>query len=105
MRTGRVVSAEALVRWNHPELGMIGPDRFVPLAETSGLIDRLTTLVHRSALAECVQWNSAGHNLSVAVNLSARNVCDPLLPGRIAASLDDAGRPPELLIGSGCRAT
>jgi diguanylate cyclase (GGDEF)-like protein len=98
LRTGDVISAEALVRWNHPQLGVVGPDRFVPLAETTGLIDRLTGIVLRAALAECVHWNLAGHEMSVAVNLSARNVCDPLLPARIAACLDEAALAPQHLI-------
>jgi diguanylate cyclase (GGDEF)-like protein len=98
LRRGSVVSAEALVRWNHPKFGIITPDRFIPLAETSGLIDRLTTHVLAEALAECAEWTRQGHALSVAVNLSARNVCDAALPDRVSRLLADAGVSPDLLI-------
>jgi diguanylate cyclase (GGDEF)-like protein len=96
--TSRVVSAEALVRWNHPSLGVLPPDRFIPLAEATGLIDRLTEHVLTSALNECAQWNKRGHQVTVAVNLSSRNVADTTLPARVSAALDAAGVAPRSLI-------
>ena len=60
-RTGAVVSAEALVRWNHPTLGIVPPDRFIPLAEAAGLIDKLTRHVLATALADCARWHRDGH--------------------------------------------
>jgi EAL domain-containing protein (putative c-di-GMP-specific phosphodiesterase class I) len=98
LHTGRIVSAEALVRWNHPNLGVLGPDRFVPLAETTGLMDQFTPLVLDAALAECRRWWQQGSRVTVAVNLSARNVCDPALPDLIAAALAKVALPPACLI-------
>jgi EAL domain-containing protein (putative c-di-GMP-specific phosphodiesterase class I) len=96
--TGRPVSTEALVRWNHPSLGVVTPDRFIPLAETSGLIDRLTTHVLDQSLAQCATWLRAGHDVSVAVNLSARNLADAELPNRVDQALKRAGVPADKLI-------
>ncbi len=96
-RSGRTVGAEALVRWEHPVLGSLPPDEFIPLAEHAGLIGRLTEFVLATALAECAAWRAAGHELSVAVNLSVRSLTDPALPGRVREALSDAGLPPEYL--------
>jgi EAL domain-containing protein (putative c-di-GMP-specific phosphodiesterase class I) len=98
LRSGEIVSAEALVRWNHPQLGVLSPDRFVPLAETTGLMDQFTPLVLGAALAECRRWWQQGSRVSVAVNLSARNVCDPTLPDLISAALAKVALPPSALI-------
>lgn len=88
-QTGRVWSAEALVRWNHPEIGMIAPGRFIPLAEETGLIMPIGEWVLREACRQNKEWQQAGlRALRVAVNLSARQfrqqdlvktVCDILL--------------------------
>jgi diguanylate cyclase (GGDEF)-like protein len=96
--TDRVVSTEALLRWNHPQLGTVGPDRFIPLAEASGLIQRLTSQVLHQASADCAQWRRHGHDLTVAVNLSARNVADDQLPGRVREILRAAELPADRLI-------
>jgi EAL domain-containing protein (putative c-di-GMP-specific phosphodiesterase class I) len=69
--SGRVIGFEALVRWVHPTRGIIGPDRFIPLAETTGLILPLTNDVLHRAIVDCVSWNAAGFDLSVAVNIAA----------------------------------
>jgi EAL domain-containing protein (putative c-di-GMP-specific phosphodiesterase class I) len=98
LRTGEIVSAEALVRWNHPELGVLSPDRFVPLVETTGLMDQFTPLVLDAALKECRRWWESGSRVSVAVNLSARNVGDPALPDLVAAALAKVALPPSSLI-------
>jgi diguanylate cyclase (GGDEF)-like protein len=98
LRTRRVVGAEALVRWNHPELGVLPPDRFIPLAEASGLIHQFTPLVLSRALTECRRWAVHGEPITVAVNVSARNVGDRTLPRRIAAALDEAGLPADRLV-------
>jgi diguanylate cyclase len=81
--TGDVVGAEALVRWQHPERGLIFPDEFIPLAEHTGLIGPLTQHVLDSALAQARRWVDAGRTLSVSVNLSARNLLDERLPGQV----------------------
>jgi diguanylate cyclase (GGDEF)-like protein len=85
--TGRVVGAEALCRWQHPTLGLIMPDEFVPMAEHTGLITPLTKTVLNLALQQVAAWRAAGHRLSMAINLSARSFLDSQL-------LDDL---PELL--------
>ncbi|MGI8591737.1 MAG: EAL domain-containing protein [Nakamurella sp.] len=87
LNTGAIVGTEALVRWQHPRLGFIGPDRFIPLTEATDLIDELTPLVLNGALAECAKWTAQGHRVSVAVNLSARNIENPQLPQLVAHAL------------------
>jgi len=91
--TGRVYGAEALVRWEHPEHGRVSPDEFIPLAEQTGLIRPLTTLVLDTALAACAQWRREGHHLGVAVNLSTRSLTDAELPAQVAEALRRAGLP------------
>jgi EAL domain-containing protein (putative c-di-GMP-specific phosphodiesterase class I) len=70
----QVVGMEALVRWNHPTRGFIPPDEFIPLAETSGLMHRLTDFVIDTALRQVAQWRAEGLTVSVAVNVSARDL-------------------------------
>ncbi len=62
MATGRVIGAEALVRWPHPVTGLVPPDEFVPIAERIGLVGPMTDFVLRPRLAECRRWNDAGHD-------------------------------------------
>jgi diguanylate cyclase (GGDEF)-like protein len=87
LRSGRVVGVEALVRWNHPELGWVSPEEFVPVAERSGLIGLLTTRVLDASLAACALWRAAGRDLAVAVNLSARSLQDADLVDEVARLL------------------
>ena len=86
-RTARVVGVEALVRWDHPELGPISPDEFVSLAEHAGLIRPLTLFVLEGALRECARWRALGYDLTVAVNVSTRSLLDVALPDDIARLL------------------
>jgi len=95
--SGQVVGVEALVRWEHPELGWVPPDEFVPVAERSGLIGPLTTKVLDGALAACAQWRTAGHDVSVAVNLSARSLHDADLVEEVDRLLRRHGIPAERL--------
>jgi diguanylate cyclase (GGDEF)-like protein/PAS domain S-box-containing protein len=76
LQTGELSGVEALVRWPHPQRGIIGPDRFVPLAEQTGLIRRLTLWVLETALEQSQRWQRSGQQLSVAVNLSMRDLQD-----------------------------
>jgi Amt family ammonium transporter len=85
----RVVSVEALLRWQHPRLGVIGPSRFVPLLEASELIDEVGLWALTTACRELRGWIDRGLPLiKVAVNLSARQLRDPSLPSTIARTLD-----------------
>jgi EAL domain-containing protein (putative c-di-GMP-specific phosphodiesterase class I)/ActR/RegA family two-component response regulator len=78
---------EALARWQHPRLGIVMPDEFIPLAERSGLIRELTNSVLRQALRQVKQWNGEGLRLRCAVNLPPSLVTDLALPDRVAALL------------------
>ncbi|HEY8719053.1 putative bifunctional diguanylate cyclase/phosphodiesterase [Pengzhenrongella sp.] len=95
--TGGLVGAEALVRWKHPERGLVFPDEFIPLAEHTGLIGPLTAQVLAAALSQIRTWSDAGTPLTVSVNLSARNLLDEALPGLVASLLDAHGVAPGLL--------
>ena len=98
--TGRVVGAEALLRWDHPERGRLAPDQFIERAEESGIIVAIGQWVLRQATRQAAEWPTVVDGsapLFVAVNLSARQLSDPQLTSMIAAALADAGLPPERL--------
>jgi diguanylate cyclase len=76
LTSGSVVAVEALLRWPHPRLGFVPPLDFLPLAEEAGLMRPLTTFVIQEALAQCADWRSQGHNLTVSINVSATNMLD-----------------------------
>ena len=88
LRSGRVVGAEALARWIHPERGVIAPMEFIPIAEQTGLIRPLTMRLLRTALGELRRWHDEGFELGVAVNISPRHLLDQQLPGDIARLLE-----------------
>jgi EAL domain-containing protein (putative c-di-GMP-specific phosphodiesterase class I) len=94
---GVVRGAEALVRWKHPRLGNMSPTQFIPAAEHTGVIRALTLYVVRGALEQCRHWREAGHDLTVAANLSARNLLDQHLVEDIGAIIEELGLPPEVL--------
>jgi diguanylate cyclase (GGDEF)-like protein len=73
---GRTRAVEALVRWDHPQLGLVGPDGFVPLAEQTGLIKPLTRHVLDASLRQCSIWRRTGLDLRVSVNISTRSLLD-----------------------------
>ena len=91
LATGRIVGVEALARWEHPQLGLIGPSEFVPIAEQTGLISPLTTHVLDRALTQVRIWQDAGEELSVAVNLSARSFLDAQFAVEIPGLLERTG--------------
>ena len=94
MATGQVTGVEALIRWRHPELGMVPPSQFIPLAEESGLIDPIGEWVLKTACRQMRDWLDAGLSLErLAVNLSARQFRHPDLLNRIAAVLAETGLP------------
>lgn len=78
---------EALLRWNHPELGFVPPGEFIPIAEMTSLIHPLTAWVLEQAIAQCCLWHSQGLNVSIAVNLSARNLLDENMPKLVRSLL------------------
>jgi len=80
---GRVTGVEALVRWQHPQHGLLGPDEFIPLAERTGLIRDLTHAVLETALEQLRRWHDQGIELTVAINISARDLLDLQLPATI----------------------
>ena len=97
LRTGGITSVEALVRWMHPKRGLVGPDEFIPLAERTGLIKRLTRTVLTEAIRQARAWELAGLRVPIAVNLSMRNIHDPQLPQTIAQLLQRWDARPDLL--------
>jgi len=97
LRTGRLDSVEALVRWQHPVRGIVPPDQFIPLAEHTGLITSLSHWVLTAALRQCRAWRDAGLGIRVAVNLSARLLQDEHLVDSIVELLQTWGVTPDLL--------
>jgi diguanylate cyclase (GGDEF)-like protein/PAS domain S-box-containing protein len=99
LANNRVVGAEALLRWNHPELGLVEPVDFIPVAESSGLIIPLGEWVLIEACAQLARWRKAGMTeLTVAVNVSARQLLQPNLLTLISAALASASLPGSALI-------
>ncbi|MFO1399491.1 MAG: EAL domain-containing protein [Burkholderiales bacterium] len=98
LATGRIVGAEALVRWQHPELGLLPPDRFLPAIEGGGLAIELSAWALRSACARLCAWQAAGHPAtSVSVNLSSRQFADASLVARVEGALREFALDPRVL--------
>ena len=91
IQTGLVIGAEALIRWNHPDHGLIAPDRFIPLAERTGMIGPTTYWVIETAARQCKTWRDAGHPLRVSVNVPGRIFHDPGFVERVENVLRAAG--------------
>jgi diguanylate cyclase (GGDEF)-like protein len=92
-----VRGAEGLVRWEHPQHGLLPPSAFMPAVEQTGLIQPLTRHVLDLALAQCAEWRRYGSEMSVAVNLSVRNLLDRDLPAQVDQLLSDHSLPPDAL--------
>ena len=90
-KTNQIVGVEALLRWQHPERGMIAPDQFIPLAEKTGAIQRLTEWVVKNAVRQAAVWRRAGYRFSVSLNLSVRNLLEPSFPNHVLAMLNGDG--------------
>ena len=94
LRSGEVVGAEALVRWNHPTLGLVYPDRFISAAEECGAIDLLTEWVLREAIEQQMHWQGLGLRLNIAVNVSAQNLRNADFVSSVASIVDSCGSSP-----------
>lgn len=97
IKTKRARGFEALVRWNHPDIGLVPPYEFVAIAERTGLIHALGRWVLSQAIGQCHAWRRNGINIPVAVNLSPRNFHDRKLPDYIAGLLREHRLPPDRL--------
>jgi len=97
MQSGAVFGLEALIRWNHPELGLLRPDRFIPAAEQSGLIVSIDRWVLKEACRQASEWHTLGHRIVMAVNLSGRQFQDPGLIDHVRGVLESENFPPQFL--------
>ena len=88
IQTGQLIGVEALVRWQHPERGLIFPDQFISVAEENGLIVPLTGEVIRLAVEQAIRWKSADFNVQMSLNISAENVTSLTLPEQLSAMLE-----------------
>lgn len=95
--SGELIGAEALLRWQHPQMGLISPARFIPVAEESGLIVPIGEWVLQQACIEAARWQAAGHTLAVAVNLSALQFKRGDIEQSVIRALADSGLEPGLL--------
>ena len=96
--TGKVVGAEALLRWQHPGRGIIKPDNFIPLLEDTGLVIPVGEWVLRQACQQCQDWHDAGYaSLNVSVNLSMKQFRSGSLLGSVRRALEESGLPPRFL--------
>ena len=99
LKSGQISHAEALVRWHHPIDGLIPPDRFIPLAESTGVVSELTDFVMRAVVADSARLNAAGRQLCIAVNVSAADIASLTFVDRVKRILDEnGGRPSNLAL-------
>lgn len=97
LRTGVTTQAEALVRWMHPQRGLVPPGDFIPFAEQTGYIRTMTRWIIRRAIRQCGEWQARGINVVISVNICARDLLDPDLPDMVAADLKQRGVDPRWL--------
>jgi len=97
LSTGRLAGLEALARWDHPERGWVPPSEFIPLAEHTGLIKRVTTYIVEQVLQDLRAWQRNKSAVPVAVNLSMRNLLDPQFGGDLTQQLKSQGVDPRLV--------
>lgn len=94
---GTVIGAEALIRWEHPQLGTVSPAEFIPIAEDNGMILSIGEWVLHTAVSQAALWNKNGIKLIIAINLSAAQFRDQRLPSIISGILEETGLPPQNL--------
>ena len=97
LSTRRVTSVEALLRWEHPELGLLASERFIALAAECGLLGDIDAWVLREATRQGRAWRAEGHDFTIAINISAAEFARPRLLGRTAVALRDSGLPADAL--------
>jgi len=97
LRTGAVTSVEALLRWQHPQLGTVAPGQFIPQAEPTPVMADLTMHVVGLAAEQSARWEDAGIDVEIAVNLGAKILSDPSLPWKLAEALEPSGIAPRRL--------
>ena len=93
--TGEIPTVEALIRWDHPTMGMIEPDRYVPLSEDTGFVRVLTTFAVTQAASALRKWRSHHDAAGVAINLSVQDLEDPAFGDRLAQAIESAGAKPK----------
>jgi diguanylate cyclase (GGDEF)-like protein len=98
IRTGAVIGTEALIRWKHPTLGFVGPDRFIPIAEQTGLMRPLTEFVLDTALQDLRRLSDQGYTTSMAINLSAVSLQDPELESLLLNAAGKWGAQPSQVV-------
>jgi diguanylate cyclase len=98
LRSGEILAVEALLRWDHPQLGLVPPLNFLPLAEEAGLMRSITELVLEQALAQCSTWRHSGRYLAVSVNISASNLLDDGFADLVRRLLEKYRLPADALV-------
>lgn len=98
IRTGRMVGVEALMRWSHPDLGLVPPAAFIPVMEDHQLITPISYTIIDTALAQCRRWHDQGLDISVSVNVSVESLSDTGLPDRLEAMVTAHGLPLSALV-------
>ena len=97
LATGRVIGAEALLRWQHPQRGLVPPGRFIPFAERTGFIREITPWLLAEVAAQAAAWRAGGLSLVLSANLSARDLLDPRLVARVHNLLEQHRLPSDAL--------
>lgn len=98
LATGAIVGAEALLRWQHGKRGLVSPDKFIPLAEETGLIREIGAWVFETGCRQLAAWQGAGHRLTLAINVSVRQLPEALSMSHILATLQRHGLSPHQIV-------